>query len=286
MDERIARLAAVESDTGRGRVTDTLIYLVKEARDQVGVVGIVGSVVLLYVGSYFLLTAVFGAASSVIGGTVGFLAGLAALAYTSWVGFTAYEESTDREQARIIRSRPSIDTIEESFDLLTSPDPEAREHAAECVQGVTALGPQKVVSILGASAEDVVSYLIPRLDSEQEAVRASIASAIAFFARDYPAAVVPHRETLLSRVTADDISPEVRGELAMTVGYLSLTRGSETETLETVGFELADHSNSRVRIGACYMLAGAQTDRARERIRHIAENDPDTEVRNHAEELY
>ncbi len=286
MDERIARLAAVESDTGRGRATDILIDIVKEARDQVGVAGIAVSVAVLYFGSYFLLAAMFGVASSVIGETVGLLAGLVALAYTSWVGFTAYEESTDRERARIIQSRPSIDTIEEAFDLLTSPDPEAREHAAACVREVTALGPQKVISILGASAEDVVSYLIPRLDSDQEAVRASIASAIAFFARDYPAAVVPHRETLLSRVTADGISPEVRGELAMTVGYLSLTRGGETETLEEVGFELADHSTPQVRIGACYMLAGAQTDRARERIRKIAEDDPDTEVRNHAEELY
>lgn len=286
MSERIAQLAAVESDTGRGRITDRIINIAKEARDQAGVVGIVLSVVVLYIGSYFLLAAVFGVAGSVIGETVGLLAGLTALAYTSWVGFTAYEESTDRERARIIRSRPSIDTIEEAFDLLTSPDAEAREHAAACVREVTALGPQKVVSMLGASAEEVVSYLIPRLESDQETVRASVASAIAFFARDYPAAVVPHRETLLSRVTDDDITPEVRGELAMTVGYLSLTRGGETETLEGVGLELADHSNPRVRVGACYMLAGAQTDRARERIRRLAESDPDTQVRNHAEELY
>lgn len=286
MNERIAQLAAIESDTGRGRVTDTLIDIIKEARDRAGVAGIVGAVLVLFIGSYFLLEAMFGVAAGVIGETVGLLAMLAALAYTGWVGFAGYEESIDRERARIIQSRPSIDTIEEAFDLLTSPDAEAREHAAACVGEVSALGPQKVVSILGAPAEDVVSYLIPRLNSDQQAVRASIASAVAFFARDYPEAVIPHREALLSRVTDDDISPEVRGELAMTVGYLSLTRGGETETLEEVGLKLADNANPRVRIGACYMLAGAQTEQARERIRQLAENDPDTEVRNHAEELY
>lgn len=282
----IDELAAVEAETGHGIVTDNLVSIVKEARDRLGVVGISGSVVVLCIGSYFLLSVVFGAASSVIGGTVTLLAGLTAMAYTAWVGFTAYEESTDRERARVIASRPSIDTIEEAFDLLTSPDAAAREHAAVCVREVTALGPQKVVSMLGYPVEEVVSYLVSRLDADQNTVRANVASAIAYFARDYPEAVVPHRETLLALVTDDAVGSDVRGELAMTVGYLSLTRGGDTETLEETGLGLADHSNPRVRIGACYMLAGSRTNRAREKLRQVAENDPDTDVRNHAEELY
>lgn len=286
MSQRVAELDVIEADSGRGVVTDTLIDIVKEARDRLGVLGIGGSVVVLFIGSYFLMSAVFGVASGTIGETTGFIAMLTAGAYTAWVGFTGYEESKDRERARIIRSRPSIDTIEEAFDLLTSPDPEAREHAAACVQDVTALGPRKVVSILGHPAEDVVSYLVPLLDADQDEVRARIASAVALFARDYPDAVVPHRETLLEQVTDGSVDDEVRGELAMTVGYLSLTRDDKTGSLEETGMELAEHSNPRVRIGACYMLAGSQTEKARERIRELAENDPETEVRSHAEELY
>ncbi len=286
MSQELPDLDVLETDRRRGIATDFLINMIVEARDRLGVLGLGGALVVVYFVSYFLFGIVFGTAGSVIGSSVTFLAGLTAWAYTGWVGFTAYEESSDRERARTIRSRPSIDTVEDAFALLTSPDPEAREHAAACLTEVVALGPQKVVSMLGSSAEEVVEYLVPRLEADQSEVRAGVAQAVSYFARDYPDAVAPYREDLLAQITAEDVDPDVRGDLAMTVGYLSLTQGGKTDTLEETGLDLADHSNPRVRVGACYMLAGAQTDRARQKLRDIAENDPDTEVRNHAEELY
>jgi HEAT repeat protein len=257
-------------------------------RERTGLPGFAVGGILLLIGSFYLLRAIIGVAGTVIGtSSVGTIASLIAFAYTAWVTLNAHEQYSDRTRAATISERPSIDTAEDAFELLTSADTDAREYAADCVSSTVSLGPSKVLTVLRTDPETVVGFIIPYLRSGQEAVQVDVALALSFFARDYPEAVSVHSEALLDLLEEAELPPTVRAEIATSVGFLSLgTTDIDTERVERKGLELAGAVNPDIRIAACYMLAGVGSDSTRDRLKELAENDDDEEVRAHAGELY
>lgn len=272
----------------RGPVTEGLVEVLKTVRAQTGLPGFAVIAVVLFAASFYLFRAVIGVAGPVIGtSAVGALATLTTVAYTFWVALNAHDEFTDRTEAEAISERPSIDTADDAFELLTSADEDAREYAAACVADTVSLGPSKVLTVLRSDPEVVVEFVIPYLRSDQEAVRAELARALSFFARDYPDAVSTHSGPLLDLLDGTDLSPEVRAEVATSVGFLCLSSTDvDTDRVEQKGFELADAADPDLRIAACYMLAGVESDDAQARLKQLAEGDQDENVRAHAGELY
>ena len=272
----------------RGPATGALIEGLKMARERTGLPGFVVGGILVFFGSFYLLRAIIGVAAPAIGAaSVGTITSLIAIAYTAWVTLNAYEQYSDRTRAAAISERPSIDTAEDAFELLTSADTDAREYAADCVASTVSLGPSKVLTVLRTDPETVVGFILPYLHSGQEAVQVDMALALSFFARDYPEPVSVHSEALLDLLERTELPPAVRAEIATSVGFLSLgTTDIDTERVERNGLELADAVKPDLRIAACYMLAGVGSDPARDRLKELAENDDDEEVRAHAEELY
>jgi len=278
-------LDAVVAVTDRGAVSGPLVETLKRVRDRSGLVGFgaVGVVVLAVL--YVLSERAFGAAGgAVAAGTAGALASLVAVAYTGWVLYSAHDEYTDRALARDIAERPSLDTVDDATRLLTSSDVETREKAADCIAEVITIGPGKVADVLGVDDETLVAALLPYLRSEHDQVRRRMSTTVPYLARDMPEAVVGYVDTLLDLLEAED-DPDVLGDVALSVGFLVLGTDTDADRAETTATGLVEHDDPDVRIGACYMLAGAGSARARRKLDDVASNDPDPRVRDHAEEL-
>lgn len=275
-----------DRDVVRGRLDEAIVELLKQIREQTNLVGFLISVGVLLFGVYIFLAAVGEHAENALGqGTVGFVAFLVALAYATWVGWSVHREYNELDRARTISRRPSIDNVVEAFGLLTSTDGEAREFASTAVAEIVSLGPEKVVNETGVDSEELVAYLVPLLDDPSSNTRSNIAVAVRLFARDYPESVSPHRDELLEAVQDERRDADVRAELALGVGYLVLSTDGDTDRIESTALELLESSESQLRIGACYMLAGDGSATARRKLKEVAGEDPDPEVRTHAEAL-
>jgi len=272
---------------GQGITSYLVVRVIKELWDRVGVIGYGIGIVVLYAITNYLFTVVFGTTSTAFGaGNVAALATLVAIAYTSWIGFITYEEYTDRSLSRSIRTRPSIATIDDAFRLLQSTDAEARVNASVCLNIVVSTSPKNVVNTLTVPTEDIIEYLIPFLRGKDQEVSENISNVITFMARDYPDSFTPFQDELLGLIKNDTISDEIRGNVALTVGFLILSGRIEiSDKILSTSLDLSEHSHPDVRIGACYMLAGVSNQETRQRLQEIAENDSKQEVREHAEEL-
>lgn len=271
---------------GRGIANDFVIQFIKEAWDRVGVVGYGVGVVVVYVVAYFLFSVIFGTTSVAFGqGNVGALASLVAFVYTSWIGFTTYEEYTDRNLSRSIRQRPSIATVDDALGLLRSNDEEARVNASYCLSAVVSTSPKNVVNTTAARKEEIVEYLLPYLRDDDPEISENVGNVVAFMARDYPDSVVPFREELLGLIQGDGLVGDARGNLTLAIGFLALGGEIDGSELRETALELSEDGNPDVRIGACYMLAGVPDREARRRLEEMAQSDPEQEVREHAEEL-
>jgi len=271
---------------GRGFASEYVIESVKELRDWFGVLGYGVAVVALYIVSYYVLTAVFGTLRGAFtSGAVTGLASLFALAYTGWIGFISYEEFTERSVSRDISQRPSIATVNDAFGLLQSDDKEARRNAALCLSAVVSTSPKYVVNTTEAPPEEIVEYLLPYVSSDDSEVRESVGNTIAFMARDYPESVQPVLNELLELVKNHTLGGAARGDLALSMGYIALSQDARDSDLQEAALELSADDEMNVRIGACYMLAGISTKETHKRLKELAQNDPETEVREHAKEL-
>jgi HEAT repeat protein len=270
----------------RGFTNTFVVQLIKEVWDRVGVFGYGAATVAVFVVSYFLFSFVFGTTSAAFGpGDVGALASLVSFVYASWIGFILWEEYTDRNLSRSIRERPSIATVDDAFGLLRSNDDEARVNASYCLSAVVSTSPKNVVNTTAAPEEEIVEYLLPYLRDDDPEISDNIGNVVAFMARDYPESVEPFRDELLDLIQGDALTGDVRGNLTLAIGFLSLSDETDAEGLRERAIELSEDGNSDVRIGACYMLAGLSDQEARQRLQEMARNDPEQEVREHAEEL-
>ncbi len=266
-----------------GRLEAGVVDVLKRIRDETNTGGFLVALCVLFVVIYVLTDGIVGYAGTALGEATVSLASIAlAGAYTTWVGWRAYREYDDIARARAISQRPSVDTVREAFGLLTSTDTTVRELASDAIAEVVSLGPAKVVSEMRVDADELVSYLVPRLYDPSATTRSNIAVTIQQFARDYPAAVDSHRSELLDLLDDDQRNVDVRSHLAMSVGYLALSTDGKTERIETLAVELLDSSEPELRIGACYMLAGVGSSTARQKLKTAAQQDPDATVREHA----
>jgi len=254
--------------------------------DRVGVFGYGAATVAVFIGSLFLFSAVFGTTSAAFSsGDVSALASLVAFVYASWIGFITWEEYTDRNLSRSIRERPSIATVNDAFGLLQSNDDEARINASYCLSAVVSTSPKNVVNTTAAPNEEIVEYLLPYLRDDDPEISDNVGNVVAFMARDYPQSVEPFRDRLLNLIQRDVLTGDVRGNLTLAIGFLTLSEETDSDGLQDKAMELSEDGNPDVRIGACYMLAGLSNRKARQRLQEMARSDPEQEVREHAEEL-
>ncbi|PSP33499.1 hypothetical protein BRC64_03535 [Halobacteriales archaeon QH_10_67_22] len=216
----------------------------------------------MFIGSLFLFRAVFGTTSAAFSsGDVSALASLVAFVYASWIGFITWEEYTDRNLSRSIRERPSIATVNDAFGLLQSNDDEARINASYCLSAVVSTSPKNVVNTTAAPNEEIVEYLLPYLRDDDPEISDNVGNVVAFMARDYPQSVEPFRDRLLKLIQRDVLTGDVRGNLTLAIGFLTLSEGTDSD------------------------LAGLSNRKARQRLQEMARSDPEQEVREHAEEL-
>jgi len=270
----------------KGFANSFVVQFIKEIWDRAGVFGYGAATVAVFVASYFLFSAVFGTTSDAFSaGDVGALASLVAFIYTSWIGFSTWEEYTDRNLSRSIRERPSIATVNDAFGLLQSNDDEARVNASYCLSAVVSTSPKNVVNTTAAPTEEIVEYLLPYLRDDDPEISDNIGNVVAFMARDFPESVEPFQDELLGLIDGDALTGDIRGNLALAIGFLTLSEGADGSDLEKPAMSLSEDGNPDVRIGACYMLAGIASRETRRRLQEIAKNDPEQEVREHAEEL-
>lgn len=270
----------------KGFANTFVVQFIKEVWDRVGVFGYGVAVVAVFVAAYFLFSFVFGTTSAAFSaGDVGALASLVSFVYASWIGFTSWEEYTDRNLSRSIRERPSIATVDDAFGLLQSNDDEARVNASYCLSAVVSTSPKNVVNTTAAPSEEVVEYLLPYLQDDDPEISDNIGNVVAFMARDYPESVAPFRGELLDLIQGDALTGDVRGNLTLAIGFLTLSDETDVDGIHERALELSEDGNPDVRIGACYMLAGLSDREARQRLQEMARNDPEQEVREHAEEL-
>lgn len=269
---------------GRGVVNEFTIQFINELWDRTGVIGYGIGIVVVGFAANFLFGRVFGVTGTAFD-DVGAVALLVAFVYTGWIGFTTYDEYTDRELSRSIRERPSIATVDDAFGLLQSNDDEARVNASYCLSIVISTSPKHVVNTTEAPPAEIVEYLIPYLSDDDQEISKNIGNVVAFMARDYPESVTPFRDELLELITAGSLSNDVRGNLTLAIGFLTLSEEVNTDGLGEVALELSEDGHPDVRIGACYMLAGIRSRETRDRLEEIAQSDPEAEVREHAEEL-
>lgn len=270
----------------KGFTSSFVVQFIKKVWDRAGVLGYGVATVAVFVASYFFFSAVFGTTSAAFSaGEVSALASLVAFVYTGWIGFTTWEEYTDRNLSRSIRERPSIATVDDAFGLLQSNDDEARVNASYCLSAVVSTSPKNVVNTTATPAEEIVEYLLPYLRDDDPEISDNIGNVVAFMARDYPESVEPFRDELLDLTDGDTLTGDIRGNLALAIGFLTLSEGADGSDLEETAMSLSEDGNPDVRIGACYMLAGISSRETRRRLQEIAENDSEQEVREHAEEL-
>ncbi|MBX0296683.1 HEAT repeat domain-containing protein [Haloarcula nitratireducens] len=272
---------------GRGIANESVIQFIKKLWDQIGGFGYGVAVAALFVAAYFLFSIVFGTASAAFSAAdIGALASLVAFVYASWIGFITYEEYTDRTLSRSIRARPSIATVDDAFGLLQSNDEEARVNASYCLSAVVATSPKNVVNTTEAPTDDIVEYLLPYLRDDNREISENIGNVISFMARDYPESVEPFQTELLGLITGSMLADDVRGYLALAIGFLILSKGADdVNSFQETALELSEDKHPDVRIGTCYMLAGIPARETRQRLQEMARNDPEQEVREHAEEL-
>ncbi len=272
---------------GRGIVSEYVIRMIKGLWDQVGWLGYGIAVIVLFFVVNFTFDLVFGTTSGAFGadGTSA-VALLVAVGYTSWIGFLTYEEYTERHLSRTIRERPSIATVNDALGLLQSKDHEAKVNASFCLSVVVSVSPKNVVNTIDAPTEDIVEYLLPFLNDGDETISENIADVIAFMARDYPLSVKPYQSVILDYIQEGTLTDDARGDLALAVGFLTLSEEADTnDELQSTALQLCEDEHPDVRIGACYILAGFRTQETRQRLQEMARNDPEQEVREHAEEL-
>lgn len=268
---------------GRGVINEFTIQFINELWDRTGVVGYGIGIVVVGFAANFLFGRVFGVTGTAFD-DVGAVALLVAFVYTGWIGFTTYEEYTDRKLSRSIRERPSIATVDDAFGLLQSNDDEARVNASYCLSAVISTSPKHVVNTTEAPPAEIVEYLIPYLSDDDQEISQNIGNVVAFMARDYHESVTPFRDELLELVTAGSLSDDVRGNLALAIGFLTL-EDIDTDGLEGVALELSEDGDPDVRFGACFMLAGIGSRKTRNRLEEMAQSDPEEEVREIAGEM-
>lgn len=270
----------------RGFANSFVVQFSKELWDRLGVLGYGVATAAVFVGSFFLFSVVFGTTSAAFGpGDVGALASLVAFVYAGWIGFVTWEEYTDRSLSRSIRERPSIATVDDAFGLLQSNDDEARVNAAHCLSAVVSTSPKNVVNTTAAPTEEIVEYLLPYLRDDDPEISDNVGNVVAFMARDYPESVEPFRDELLDLIQGEVLTGDVRGNLTLAIGFLTLSEETDGDGVHETAMELSEDDNPDVRVGACYMLAGVSDREARRRLQELARNDPEQEVREHAEEL-
>lgn len=283
---RVQDLRSRVRHDGRGLVGGLVVRAIKRLWDRFGLAGYAIAVVVLFVVTYYVFTAVFGTTSAVFSqGDVTALSSLVAVTYTGWIGFNTYEQYTDRDLSRRIRERPSVDTVDDAFGLLGSNDERARVNASICLNSVVAISPKNVVNTVDAPTDEVIDYLLPYIEPESEEVSRHIGDVIAFLARDYPEDARPFRDELLGMVRDPELADAVRGNLSLAVGFLVLSDRTGDDELRPAAMELSRDDHPGVRIGACYMLAGIPSRETQRRLRAMADDDPEQEVREHAEEL-
>lgn len=281
-----AEISQSDSTQVRGRLAEALIGFLKQIWDETNTYGFLIALGILFVALFILISMVFERAGNAFGqGTVNFIGFLFALAYTTWIGWSSYREYKSLDRARKISDRPSIDTVLEAIQLLKSSDSETRENASSTISEIVSLGPQKVVHETGVDAEELVDYMIPLLDAPSDTTRENIANAVRLFARDYYESVAPHRDILLAAVKDEQRGTAVRADLALSIGYLALSTDRDMNDIESTATELVDEPEPKLRVGACYMLAGVGSKTAQRKLRQVAEEDPDPDVRAHAEGL-
>jgi hypothetical protein len=287
MNSQLKNIQSKIRHNGRGITSEYIIKIIKELWDRFGVYGYGIGTIGLFILVYYLIQSTIKATGSTFDASeISSLAILIAVTYVGWIGFITYEEYTDLSLSRSIRQRPSIATVDDAFGLLQSKDHEARVNASYCLSAVVSTSPKNVVNTINAPTNDIIEYLLPYLSVDDPDISKNTANIIAFIARDYPGSVKPYREDIIDLIEDSAVINEVRGELALTVGFLMLSEHFDDKNeLQNMALELSKGDHPRVRIGSCYMLAGINTRETRRRLQHIADNDSDEEVRDHAEEL-
>lgn len=287
MNSQLKNIQSKIRHNGRGITNEYIIKIIKELWDRFGVYGYGIGTIGLFILVYYLIQSTIKITGSTFGaGEISSLAILIAVTYVGWIGFVAYEEYTDLSLSRSIRQRPSIATVDDAFGLLQSKDDEARVNASYCLSAVVSTSPKNVVNTINAPTDDIIEYLLPYLSVDNPDISKNTGNIIAFIARDYPGSVQPYREDIIELIESSAVINEVRGELALTVGFLMLSEQFDDKNeLHNMALELSKDDHPRVRIGSCYMLAGINTRETHRRLQYIADNDSDEEVRDHAEEL-
>ena len=272
---------------GRGIASEYIIQFIKEVWDRIGVLGYGITVIVLFFASRYLFDLVFGTTTAAFSaGEIAAVASLVAVVYTSWVGFITYEEYTERSLSRSIRTRPSIATVDDAFGLLQSKDDEARVNASFCLSAVVSTSPKNVVNTMEAPPEEIIAYLLPYVRDDDRDISENIGNVITFMARDYPDSVKLFQSELLDLIEGRTLTDDVRGDLTLAVGFLFLSeRITDPDEVQSTALKLSKDNHPDVRIGSCYMLAGIPNQRTRKRLQEMATNDPEQEVREHAEEL-
>lgn len=286
MSTSLQRIRSRIRHRDRGIANTFLVQFIKELWDGFGVFGYGVAVAGVFIASSFLFESLLGPTSGVFGSeNVSTLGLLLATVYGSWIAFVSWEEYSDRTLSRSIVERSSIATVSDALELLQSTDEEARVNAAICLNAVVSTSPKNVVNTTAAPNEKIIQYLLPYLRDEIPEISTNIGNVVALLARDYPQSVTPYRSKLLDVAQDEELAGVVRGDMALAIGFHTLSTRDDTDGLHHKAIALSEDGNSDVRIGACYILAGLSETEAHRRLQDMAQEDPVQEVREHAEEL-
>ncbi|MFD1588466.1 HEAT repeat domain-containing protein [Halorientalis brevis] len=131
------------------------------------------------------------------------------------------------------------------------------------------------------TATTVVASLVECLDSAEPKVRANAAGLLGDIAQFHPDIVVDYASVIAGCLTADDDQTRINASIA-------LLRAGEAnpETIRAESEHLAaalDDSRAAVRANACTLIGNTEAPVSMTRLKRIAEDDPDEEVREKAE---
>jgi len=209
------------------------------------------------------------------------IAFLMAVGIIGYAGVKARSDIKKRQHTYELYRRGRISDVSEAYEYIDHYDLETQNNAILAIDAACDQNVGKVIKKLSDTPEEIVSRLIPKLDTNHEHLPANTASVIAWISTEYPQAVLPHVDTIKRKLR--DNRSQLRSELITTLMTLGNADRNRIEEFAEAIVQVIDDDDPEVRHLIAFALGNLPCNQSIDALKHLSQ-DNNANVRREAQE--